>query len=286
MISVNGGKLSTERRKNNLVQDQLCFQADSWLKKTVQEFGVYPRLSEAVAILQKKQKVTQKTTQPRPHFFLIPNVKTKPLFKNSEFDWIQDLKNAFHDIKHELEQNDAIWQQRATAYADHNTAHREKFGQTRKHWLRLPIGEYKQHFPKTWTTLSRFPLHQPENPQMSLFSIMKPKTKIPAHTGLMNDRLLCHLPVIVPKDCGLRVADHVIKVQECEPFVFDDCYEHEAWNNSNLERVVMIFSIAHPDLEQEEQKAIRFFINQYFSFLSNLTEEQRLKTLKEFSINY
>ena len=40
-----------------------------------------------------------------------------------------------------------------------------------------------------------------------LFSKLKPGSRIDPHTGLLNCRLICHLPLVVPAGCGLRVGD-------------------------------------------------------------------------------
>lgn len=33
--------------------------------------------------------------------------------------------------------------------------------------------------------------------------------------------------------------------------VFDDCYEHEVWNKTDKERVLLLFDLWHPDLVEE-----------------------------------
>jgi aspartate beta-hydroxylase len=38
--------------------------------------------------------------------------------------------------------------------------------------------------------------------------------------------------------------------------VFDDTYEHEAWNRSQQTRVVMIFDVWHPLLTEVERLAV------------------------------
>lgn len=56
---------------------------------------------------------------------------------------------------------------------------------------------------------------------------LAPRTRIPAHTGLLNTRLICHLPLIVPPHCGaLRVGNEVRPWVEGELLIFDDSIEH------------------------------------------------------------
>lgn len=100
--------------------------------------------------------------------------------------------------------------------------------------------------------LARVPRHGPE----VLFSTLGPGTHLLPHHGVTNTRLVCHLPLIVPPGCTLRVAgeDHAWRVGEV--VVFDDTYSHEALNRSDQVRVVMIFDMWHPDLTEAERIAI------------------------------
>ncbi len=80
------------------------------------------------------------------------------------------------------------------------------------------------------------------------FSIIKPKTHIKAHCGYSKLILRCHLPLIVPAGelCQIRVGDEVRTWKEGELLIFDDSHEHEAWNNSDENRVVLMFDIPNP----------------------------------------
>jgi len=68
--------------------------------------------------------------------------------------------------------------------------------------------------------------------------------------------LICHLPLIVPPNCGLRVGNETRTWREGEVLVFDDTIEHEAWNQSAAARVVMIFEIWRPELSEEERTLV------------------------------
>lgn len=77
------------------------------------------------------------------------------------------------------------------------------------------------------------------------FSAIGPGTHITPHVGYTSDVLRCHLGLIVPAPdlCQIRVADQTYSWQEGQCMIFDDMYEHEAWNKSNKIRVVMILDI-------------------------------------------
>jgi aspartate beta-hydroxylase len=86
-----------------------------------------------------------------------------------------------------------------------------------------------------------------------MFSLLAAKTRIPPHTGVANVRLVAHLPLIVPPDCGFRVGGTTIEWKTGQTIVFDDTIEHEAWNDSDELRVVLIFDLWAPALRQWER---------------------------------
>jgi hypothetical protein len=90
------------------------------------------------------------------------------------------------------------------------------------------------------------------------FSRLRPGTHIAAHKGPTNLRLRCHLGIQIPDgDCRLRVGPKIHDWKEGACIVFDDSYEHEAWNHTNEERVVLIVDVWHPDLSDTERVLLR-----------------------------
>src|SRR5262249_45664033 len=111
--------------------------------------------------------------------------------------------------------------------------------------------------PRTMKVLEGVP--QPDQPGRTpavMFSLLKPKTRIPPHTGVPNARVVTHLPLIVPEDCGFRVGNDTRQWVPGRAWVFDDTIEHEAWNNSDKLRVVLIFDVWHPHLTPPERSMI------------------------------
>jgi len=100
--------------------------------------------------------------------------------------------------------------------------------------------------------LSRVRAHGPE----VLFSVFSPGTHLLPHSGVTNTRVVGHLPLLIPDDCALRVGGEDHHWREGEVVVFDDTYEHEAWNRSSRTRVVMIFDLWNPFLTQAERAVL------------------------------
>lgn len=118
-----------------------------------------------------------------------------------------------------------------------------------------------QHCPRTMELLSALP--QPTIKGASpnaMFSLLAPRTTIPAHVGVNNARLVCHLPLIVPEGCWFRVGGETRYWKPGEVIVFDDTIEHEASNPTDELRVVMIFDVWHPDLSPVEREAVAALI--------------------------
>jgi len=90
-----------------------------------------------------------------------------------------------------------------------------------------------------------------------MYSLLTAGSRIPPHTGMINVRWICHLPLIVPGNGALRVGSTSTEWQEYNLMVFDDTVEHEAWNNSGRDRLVLIFDIWRPDLSSDERTQVR-----------------------------
>jgi aspartate beta-hydroxylase len=86
--------------------------------------------------------------------------------------------------------------------------------------------------------------------------VLTPGTHLLPHPGVTNTRLVAHLPIIVPAGCALTVGGQQQAWREGEAVVFDDTYEHEAWNRGGATRVVLIADIWHPGLSEAERAAV------------------------------
>lgn len=115
--------------------------------------------------------------------------------------------------------------------------------------------------PKTAAVLDKLPLARiPGRAPSAFFSMLKPHSKIPPHTGVTNTRAIIHLALDIPPGCGFRVGGETREWVEGKAFAFDDSIDHEAWNNSDRRRAVLIFDTWNPHLSAGERAAIvRYF---------------------------
>jgi aspartate beta-hydroxylase len=111
--------------------------------------------------------------------------------------------------------------------------------------------------PATARALDQLPLvHVRDHGPEVLYSVFTPGTHLLPHRGVTNTRLVGHLPLLIPEDCALSVGGEVHRWVPGKVVVFDDTYEHEAWNRSKQTRVVMIFDVWHPGLTDVERAAV------------------------------
>ena len=112
--------------------------------------------------------------------------------------------------------------------------------------------------PGTAALLETLPLLDlPDKGPTAMFSILEPRTRIPPHTGSNNVRATIHLPLIVPEGCGFRVGAETRTPVPGEAWAFDDTIEHEAWNDSNEMRAILIVDAWNPLLSEAERAAVR-----------------------------
>jgi aspartate beta-hydroxylase len=93
-----------------------------------------------------------------------------------------------------------------------------------------------------------------------MFSVLTPGTHILPHRGVTNSRLVVHLPLIVPDDCAIVVGGETHVWQEGRVMIFDDTFEHEAWNRSAQTRGVLILDVWNPYLDDAERDALSLLV--------------------------
>jgi aspartate beta-hydroxylase len=86
------------------------------------------------------------------------------------------------------------------------------------------------------------------------FSILEGGKHIPAHRGPFRGILRFHLPLVIPPSAAdrpgnrLRVATTQHLLEEGRGILWDDTYEHEAWNDSPTPRAVLLLDVFRPEM--------------------------------------
>lgn len=123
----------------------------------------------------------------------------------------------------------------------------------------------------------------------AFFSILSPHKRIPEHRGPWRGVLRYHLALQVPNpadQCGISVGGEVAHWEEGRSLLFDDGYDHHAWNDTDGVRVVLFVDVLRP-LRPPAQQINRALIaaigrSPYISDARNRHEawERRFETLR------
>ncbi len=203
-----------------------------------------------------------------PKSMLFPYLPAIEFFRREDFPWLDALEEATDDIAAEASSVLATDRAGFAPYVDFPP------GTPINQWAPLnrsmdwstytlwhdgnPVEDHIAKCPKTAAVLERLPLCDvPGYAPGAYFSVLRPRTRLPAHTGTTNTRSIVHLPLVIPERCGFRVGSQMRVWRRGEAWVFDDTIEHEAWNDSDETRIVLICDIWNPFLTAAERDLVR-----------------------------
>lgn len=220
------------------------------------------RFEEAMEILFGRKEVQLQ----QPSVFYFPRLPQVPFYDAGCFEWAAELEAATPDIKAELVALlDEGAEFRPYVEPEKDRPHRDFHGMLGDpSWSAFYlwrdgalVEENAARCPRTVAALERVPLTRlgARTPAV-LFSLLRPGAHIPPHHGMLNTRLICHLPLIVPPGCWLRVGNETRLWQEGQLMIFDDSVEHEARNPSDALRVILLFDVWRPELDEDERRGV------------------------------
>jgi aspartate beta-hydroxylase len=269
--------------------------AMSWLRNAMSETNPDCDRLRAWLLLQlnKRKYPADVNSWQRGCPQIIPQLRAIPLWDASLLTWLEDFRKSYPTIKKELlslRDANGFQPYRAPSWVSDNKANDgvgsigTDAGNWNVYYLQLHNIDFTANcdrVPETMKLLEEVP----GNYHHAFFSALSPATHITKHHGPTNKKLRCHLPLVVPEGCRLRVGDQVHTVEEGVPFVFDDSFEHEAWNDHpNEARIVLIVDLWHPDLHKKEIKFLEFLqkgsMKRDKKICQRAKEEQKERTIK------
>ncbi len=234
-----------------------------------------PRVAAALRMLAGEQPLYLQ----QPSMFYFPGLAQRPFFDRADFDWVEAVEAATDAIRAELA---ALISNASDRFGPYVTASPDRpppnnplldkpdWGAA---WLwkdGVIADGMDELCPGTLAALELAP--QPVIPgraPIALFSRLTPGTHIQPHHGMLNTRLICHLPLIVPDGCAIRVGAETCAWREGEMLIFDDSFEHEAWNRGAGDRTILLFEIWRPDIDADE----RAQLTRIFSAIDTYAEQ-------------
>jgi aspartyl/asparaginyl beta-hydroxylase (cupin superfamily) len=222
------------------------------------------RLDKCIELLTGRR--ARYTSQPT--FMYFPEIPAVEFFERADFPWLDAVEAATDDIRAELTNvlvSDREGLEPYIAYSSGVPLDQWKELNKSRRWSAYFLWNqgvaqeaHLARCPRTAQVLKSAPQCQvASRAPTSFFSILDAGTHIPPHTGVTNTRVIVHLPLIVPPNCGFRVGSETREWVPGKAWVFDDTIEHEAWNRSDTPRAVLIFDIWNPFLSEAERELVR-----------------------------
>lgn len=207
---------------------------------------------------------------PEPHGIYFPFLPADEFFPKEHFPWMPEFEAAAPAIAEEFQTLLRDSPERFAPYvsqAPGTPVNKWTDLDRTLNWGACYLYQYGKAFeenlarcPATAEAICKVPLAElPARAPTAFFSVLQPRTRIPPHTGVTNVRATCHLPLIVPEGCGFRVGGETRQWRVAEAFAFDDTIEHEAWNDSDELRAVLIVDIWNPHLTEAEKALLKTF---------------------------
>jgi hypothetical protein len=221
-----------------------------------------PRFDEAIDILFGRRDIFHQ----QPSAFYFPGLPQRQFYERAEFGWAASLEAETGAIRAEvcaLLDGGASFAPYVEAEADrppqdfHGMQDDPSWGAFYLWKDGSLVAENAARCPRTVEALGKVPMSRIGSRTPSvLFSLLQPGAHIPPHHGMLNSRLICHLPLIVPPGCWLRVGNETRNWEEGRLLIFDDSIEHEAMNPTGELRVILLFDIWRPELSEAERHGV------------------------------
>lgn len=242
----------------------LARSSDDFTGHLLAELGddLSPAMREAVGLLTGERQIDLQ----QPSVFYYPGLPQRRFYEPDEFPWLAEMLAHGAAMQAELqaviEGGDAGFSPYVRHDPDRPAPANHLLGKTdwaAFHFWRdgAVVAENAARCPATMAALDLAPMPRiPGRSPNAHWSSLMPGTHIKPHCGMLNTRLICHIPIMTAPECWLRVGSERRGWEPGIPLVFDDSIEHEAKNDGPRRRVVLLFEIWRPEVPEEDRVAI------------------------------
>jgi aspartate beta-hydroxylase len=230
-------------------------------RRSAVDHALSTRWDEAVSILAGRTRPYHSTCN-QLH---VPRLPALTFYDDAYFPWMREMESRTEVIKAELQDMLARRGEEFVPYIQYKPGdpvnqwdklnHSRNWSGFHLHAHGEPVHEHLAECPRTAEALALVDAVEIAGlcPN-AMFSALAPGAHIPPHTGETNARLVAHLPLVVPEGCTFRVGYDTRPWREGKVWVFDDTIEHEARNDSQQLRVILMFDVWNPLLTQAERE--------------------------------
>jgi aspartyl/asparaginyl beta-hydroxylase (cupin superfamily) len=191
-----------------------------------------------------------------------PYTGSEPAFPVLDADWVTDLERASAQITDELKQALAGGNQLPEYFNKDAHGGSGKWKATALWWWDVRFGKTQRIYPKTTAILASIP-----GLVSASFSKLEPGGHIVPHHGDTNAIWRCHLGLVVPcglPECGFRVKNEQRPWHEGKLLAFCDAHEHEAWNNTESDRYILIIDVMRDEWMKRRRRVCSHVIASLF----------------------
>ena len=220
-----------------------------------------PRVAHALDLLSGKRELYLQ----QPSVFYFPELPQRQFYEADEFPWLAPILALVPEMRGELDAVEAD-EERFSPYvtrdparpAPNNPLLDDPAWSAFWFWRGGEIvAENAARCPATIRALEHAPMPRiGGRSPVAHWSRLLPGAHIRPHHGMLNTRLICHVPIRTAPGCSLRVGNEVREWRDGLPLVFDDSIEHEARNAGGQSRTVLLFEIWRPEITEGERTAL------------------------------
>ena len=171
-----------------------------------------------------------------------------PFYESSEAPDLRPLEDHWKILRQEL---DVLMLEKSKIPGFHEISKEQLPITNDDRWKTFFFWAYGQKIEKNCARCPKTAALLETIPRMTtaMFSILSGNKHIPPHRGPFKGVLRYHLALWVPKDrerCRIRVGKEIAHWQEGKALLFDDTHEHEVWNDTPEDRVVLFLDLLRP----------------------------------------
>ena len=224
-----------------------------------------PAIREAIDLLAGRREVDLQ----KPSLFYYPGLPQRRFYDPDQFAWLRPMMDLVPQMQAELHavagahgahgEGFAPYVRTSTERPAANNPLRDDPAWGAFHFWRdgAIVPEHAARCPATMAALGHAPMPMiPGRAPNAIWSRLLPGTHIAPHHGMLNCRLICHIPIRTAPQCRLRVGSETRTWQDGVPLIFDDSINHEAFNDGPQARVILLFEIWRPEIDEADRIAL------------------------------
>ena len=270
-LSPDKQKLLQERLDGQFSQSisqRLLVQIDEMMSDALIKYGseALERLQQSIAIFKGGKKPAGADPRQVADNLFIPGLCAKPWHNPEDFKWVPTMEGSFDVIRKEL----LALLKTEVEFNPYQHPYTKELG-----WNGW--GTYSLYRTNTWDE-ERCQLcpetvkaigQTPHGLRECMFTKLHPGSHITPHSGGSNVVLTCHLGLVIPSGCEIRVDEETRGWEEGKCLIFDDSYMHEVWHKGTETRMVLLWDIWHPDLTEIEVDVLKMIFPIIDKYLEN-----------------